>query len=144
MIEIADASINNLASSVMQTKVQPKEEETIFVLTSAQLQEIIARAVQPLQDELDTLREEIAFERARDRQRLAKLEKVEPQPLQKDRAEILRALLAANNGKMLAKDARQKMHLIKPRFSELLATMKEEIEIRPYHLRRNQKILVLK
>jgi hypothetical protein len=75
---------------------------------------------------------------------LARLEKIEPQPLQKDRGEILRALIAANGGKMLAKDARQKMHLIKPRFSELLATMKEDIEIRPYHLRKNQKVLVLK
>ena len=34
-----------------------------------------------------------------------------PQPLQKDRGEILRALLAANSGKMLATDARKKMHL---------------------------------
>jgi len=68
----------------------------------------------------------------------------QPQPLQRDRADILRALLAANGGKMLAKDARQKMHLIKPRFSELLATLKDEIEVRPYHLRKNQKILVLK
>ena len=70
--------------------------------------------------------------------------KKEPQPMQKDRGEILRALLAANGGKMLAKDARQKMHLIKPRFSELLATMKDDIEIRPYHLKKNQKVLVLK
>jgi len=64
--------------------------------------------------------------------------------MQKDRGDILRALLAANGGKMLAKDARLKMHLIKPRFSELLATMKDDIEIRPYHLKKNQKVLVLK
>jgi hypothetical protein len=81
---------------------------------------------------------------AYDRQRIARLEKVEPQPLQKDRCEILRALITANGGKMLAKDARQKMHLIKPRFSELLASMKDEIEVKPYHLRKNQKVLVLK
>ena len=36
----------------------------------------------------------LALDIAYDRQRLAKLEKVEPQPLQKDRGEILRALLA--------------------------------------------------
>ena len=69
---------------------------------------------------------------------------MDPQPLQKDRAEILLALITTNGGKMLAKDARQKMHLIKPRFSELLATMKDDIEIRPYHLKKNQKVLVLK
>ena len=68
----------------------------------------------------------------------------EPQPLQKDRGEILRALLAANGGKMLAKEARQKMHLSRPLFSMLLATMKDDIEVRPYHLRKNQRILALK
>jgi len=35
---------------------------------------------------------------AHDRCRLAALEKVEPQPLQKDRGDILRALIAANGG----------------------------------------------
>lgn len=32
----------------------------------------------------------------------------EPQPLQKDRGEILRALFVANGGKMLAKDAERR------------------------------------
>jgi hypothetical protein len=35
---------------------------------------------------------------------------------QKDRAEILLALLTAHDGKMLAKDARQQMHLRKDLF----------------------------
>jgi len=46
----------------------------------------------------------------------------DPQPMQKDRAEILRALLVANGGRMLAKDARQKMHLRKDLFSQMLRT----------------------
>jgi hypothetical protein len=141
MKEIASARINSFAP--VQADVQPVEEP-IFVLTGSQLQEIIVKATKPLQDRLDALQEEIALERAYDRQRIAKLEQSEPQPLQRDRGEILRALIAANGGKMLAKDARQKMHLIKPRFSELLATMKDDIEIRPYHLKKNQKVLVLK
>jgi len=33
------------------------------------------------------------------------MEWIEPQPMQRDRGEILRALIAANGGKMLAKDA---------------------------------------
>ncbi len=70
--------------------------------------------------------------------------KVQPGPLQKDRADILRALIAANGGKMLAKDARLKMHLSRSRFSELVSTLKNDIEIKPYHLKRNQNILVLK
>lgn len=90
--------------------------------------------------EIDRLSLDIAL----DRQRLAKLERIEPQPLQKDRSEILRALLAANGGKMLAKDARNKMHLSESRFSELLATMTDHIEVRSYYLRKNQNVLVLK
>lgn len=68
----------------------------------------------------------------------------EPQPRQKDRGEILRALLVANGGKMMLKDARQKMRLSRSRFSELLATMAEEIEVKPFHLRRSQRVLILK
>jgi len=70
--------------------------------------------------------------------------KKEPQPLQRDRGEILRALLAVNGGKMLAKDARQKMHLSESRFSELLARMDGDIEKRPYHLDRTQNIILLR
>jgi len=88
--------------------------------------------------------ETTAGERAYDRQRIAKLERVDPQPLQKDRGEILRALITANGGKMLTKEARKKMHLSKSRFSELLVTMKEEIEARPYHLNKNWKVISLK
>ena len=122
-------------------------EDPIFVLTSSQLQEIISRAVQPLQDrisELEDMNILRAREIAQDRQRIAKLEKIEPQPLQKDRGEILRALIAANSGKMLAKDARQKMHVSSSRFSELLVTLKDEIDVKPYRLNKRQNILVLK
>jgi len=39
--------------------------------------------------------------------------------MQKDRDEILRALLAANSGKMLAKEMRKRMHLTKTRHTIL-------------------------
>jgi len=68
----------------------------------------------------------------------------EPQPLQRDRGEILRALLAANGGKMLAGDARKKMHLSDSRFSELLSKMDEYIEKKPYHIDRTQNIIILR
>ena len=87
--------------------------------------------------------ETTASERAYDRQRIAKLERVDPQPLQKDRGEILRALVAANGGKMLAKEARKKMHLSRSRFSELLTTMKGELEVKPFHLKKSQNVLIL-
>lgn len=68
----------------------------------------------------------------------------EPQPLQRDRGEILRALLAVNGGKMLRSEARKKMYISESRISELLVTMSAYIEVRPYHLNKNQKVLVLK
>jgi hypothetical protein len=119
-------------------------------LNSGQLQEIIRQATAPILQELQALRarqeediERLALDIALDRQRLARLEKVEPQPLQRDRGEILIALIAANGGKMLAKDARQKMRIDKVLFSQLLAKV-EDIEIRPYKLDKRQNLLVLK
>lgn len=72
------------------------------------------------------------------------LERSEPQLLQRDSGEILRALLAANGDKMLSKDARHKMHLKPCAFSRLLANIKNDIEIRPSYLKGTQNILVLK
>jgi len=75
---------------------------------------------------------------------LREVAKRQPQPLQQDRGEILRALLAANGGKMLAKDARLKMHLSKQLFSMLLVTIGEYIEIRPLYSDNRKKLLILK
>ena len=165
MSEIAIAKINSFAPIAAQTDfpVSPSEE-AVFIFTSGQLSALITKAIEPLQDRIEDLEKIVAAQG----EHIATLEarislqedngliqlrlindlreatRKEPQPMQKDRGDILRALLAANGGKMLAKDARLKMHLIKPRFSELLATMKDDIEIRPYHLKKNQKVLVLK
>ena len=151
-MEVVDtAQINSFAPIAAQTNFVQTSEEAVFILTTGQLHEIIRQATEPLMQELQDLRtrqeadiERLALDIAHDRQRLAKLEKIELQPLQRDRGEILLALIAANGGKMLSKDARQKMHLSRSRFSELMATLKSDIEIKPYHLKRNQNILVLK
>jgi hypothetical protein len=140
-------------------------EEPIFVLTGSQLQEIISRAVQPLQDHVDALEatrfanlenKVSALEATQDlhaENQFIQLQLInnlrdtihkEPQPLQRDRGEILRALLVANGGKMLAKEARQKMRMDKPGFSKLLAVMKGDLETKPYSFKRNQKLLILK
>jgi hypothetical protein len=66
-----------------------------------------------------------------------------PQPMQKDRADILRALLVANGGKMLAKDARKKMHIRKNHFAELLRVC-DFAETKPFHLDRRQTVIILK
>jgi uncharacterized membrane protein len=168
MTKLADASINSFAPGAVQADFVPHSEQLI-TLTYGQLQDLTTQAIQkvtePLVDRISSLEATVAAQSERiialesteeqdvsrlaldiayDRQRLARLETVEPQPMQKDRAEILRALLAANGGKMLAKEARQKMHLSKQAFSNLLATMKDEIHSRPYHLDRRQVILALK
>jgi len=167
MSKLASASINNLPSIATQADFVPTSEQLI-TLTIGQLQELICQAVQkaiqPLQDEITALRTERDqdrgdFERFKATHRTFAVQTgkdidalfeanlkatARPQPLQKDRADILRALLAANNGKMLAKDARQKMHLSRSAFSQLIATMKDNIEVKPFHIRKNQNVLILK
>jgi hypothetical protein len=66
-----------------------------------------------------------------------------PQPMQKDRADVLRALLVANGGKMLAKDIKKKMHIKKNHFAELLRVC-DFAETKPFHLDRRQTVIILK
>jgi hypothetical protein len=149
MIEVATA-INTFGSSPKADFV-PTSEEPIFVLTRSQLKAIIQEATAPILQEIEDLRarQERDYERfsgdiCDHGQRLRNLEKIEPQPLQKDRADILRALLVANGGKMLAKDARQKMHLSKQLFSMLVASMGDYIDMKPLHIDNRKKVLILK
>jgi len=158
---IATESIYGFASE--QATEQP--EEPIFVLTSSQLREVIAEATKPLNLRIEALEDRII----RQDEKIAGIETTElqdykansqdirelfvaldeidqrqnPGPLQRDRGEILRLLLAANGGKMLAKEARKKMHLSPERFSNLLG-MCDFIESKPYHLDRRQMIIILK
>ena len=164
MTKLADASINSLPSAAMQADFPVSPSEPSVTVPASQLQAIL-EAIQDLKEEIAQDRQEIAALRARiaavesleeqdvtrlacdiayDRQRLAALEKVEPQPLQKDRGEILRALLVANGGKMMAKEARQKMHLSRSAFSQLIATMRDDIELKQFYLKKNQKVIALK
>jgi hypothetical protein len=61
-------------------------------------------------------------------------------PMQKDRADILRTLLVANGGKMLAKDIRKKMHIKKNHFTELLSVC-DFAETKQSHLDRGRRLL---
>lgn len=78
---------------------------------------------------------------------LAKLkDQINPKPTeaQADRATVLRALLAANGGKMLAKDARHQLGLSETVFSRLLSKMKDHIEVKEFHANRRNNVIVLK
>jgi uncharacterized membrane protein len=162
MSNVANASINTLPSAARQAGFESPSEQLI-ALTYGQLQGLIREAIQPLQDRIESLEATVA----RHEEKIAALEstqetqadnqliqlrligqlreatKKEAQPLQKDRAEILRALIAANGGKMLAKDARQKMRVPKSSFCELLKSC-DFVEKRPYHLDPRRDVLVLK
>jgi hypothetical protein len=118
-------------------------QDSLLAELMAEVRDLRAR-VDALESRLDEDAGRLALDIAYDRQRLTRLEKVEPQPMQKDRGEILRALIAANGGKMLATDARKKMHLSRSRFSRLLSTAKDDIEAKPYHLNKSWQVLVLR
>jgi hypothetical protein len=166
MSEIANASINTFGISPKADFVPPSEQ--LVTLTYGQLSDLVTqaieKAIQPLQDEVSQLRATVE----RQDEKIAALEariglqedngliqlrligqlreaaKKEAQPMQKGRGEILRALIAANGGKMLAKDARQKMRLSKELFSMLIASMKDDIEIKPLHSDKRKLVLSLK
>ena len=116
------------------------EIERLKVQVASQDRRITELAVRQDED-CERIGRDIAF----DRQRLARLEAPDdPTPSQKDRGEILKALLAAHGGKMPEKEARQKMRLSKSQFSQLLVAVKEYVELRQYYLDKRQKILMLK
>jgi chromosome segregation ATPase len=109
---------------ILETNHDNSHKETLF------LKEKIA----VLETTHDKDIERLALEAAYDRQRVAKLEQKEPQPLQKDRGDILRSLIATNGGKMLAKYARLKMHLDKATFSRLLGTLSDHVTRKVHQL----------
>ena len=156
MENVAIARINTFGSSP-KDNFESQQEQQLITLSISDYRNIFIQ-IEKLNDRIAALEshisaldahqsedmEHLARSIAEDRQRITKLEKVEPQPLQKDRAEILRALIAANGGKMLAKDARQKMHLSKELFSMLIASMGDYLEVKPLHSDKRKKVLALK
>ena len=130
MVMLPAGAILYLVSEIERLKVQVESQD---------------RRITELAVRQDEDCERIGRDIAYDRQRLARLEAPDdPTPSQKDRGEILRALLAAHGGKMPEKEARQKMRLSKSQFSQLLVAVKEYVELRQYYLDKRQKILMLK
>lgn len=156
MTEIATASLNTFGSSPKDNS-ESQQEQQLITLSISDYKSIFIQ-IEKLNDRIAALEshisaldahqsedmEHLARSIAEDRQRITKLEEPNIQPLQKDRAEILRALIAANGGKMLAKDARQKMHLSKELFSMLIASMGDYLEVKPLHSDKRKKVLALK
>ena len=97
-----------------------------------------------LERDLAEFNDSRALEIAQDRQRIAKLENGELRPEQKKKREILLALLDSRQGKMPSKEARQLMGLSKQTFTNLLAELRDEIEVRPFKTDKRKKLLIRK
>ena len=153
MENVAIARINTFGSSP-KDNFGSQQEQQLITLSISDYRNIFIQ-IEKLNDRIAALEshisaldahqsedmEHLARSIAEDRQRITKLEKVEPQPLQKDRADILRALIAANGGKMLAKDARAKLKMDKGNFSRLLDLAKADIGTK--RLSTDRRILLL-
>ena len=140
MDKVASARINNFGPS-LKAGVTP-EEESVFVLTGSQLQEIISRTIQPLQEEMTALRSRlikleslqeqdttrICLDIAYDRQRLAKLEKSEPGPTDEERIEMLQGYLrdkktAGLKPEASFTEARTYLEVSRSQFSKLVSKL---------------------
>jgi hypothetical protein len=128
-------------NTASQKLVEPEAVDTKIVVLETKIanQE---KKIAALEAEHNRDLERLALEAAYDRQRVTKLEQ-KVQPLQRDRGEILRALIVANGGKVLAKYARLKMHLDKATFSRLLNTISDHVARKVHQPDRRQKMLVL-
>jgi hypothetical protein len=140
------------------------QAEPVFVLSSSQLEDIIksaiAEATAPLLERIEALeRAQVDKISAIEQQQETLSENQfiqlqlmnnikdaitkKPRPLEKDRAEILKALITTHNGKILAKDARKKMRLSKQSFTNLLKVV-PDIERKPLHSDKRKRVLSLK
>ena len=124
-----------MAISIADIQAHPAEAMAALIETVNRLGEEIAIMKRDAKLDREDIRD--LFEA------IDSLEHTHIQPAQKDRGEILKALLKANGGKMLAKDARKVMRLSSSRFSELLARS-DFIETKPYHLNKSALVLILK
>lgn len=70
--------------------------------------------------------------------------KVKPSQTHDSRKEMLKGLLILNNGKMVSKDARHRMNLSESQFSQLLATVGDDIEVRPMNTNKRMNLLVMR
>ena len=144
MSEIVDTRINTFGIESPKDDFVPPEEP-VFILTTSQLRGII----KPLLDRITILEKDqstlsenqlIQLRLIND---LREAIKKDPQPMQKDRGEILRALIMVNGGKMLRSEVRKRMHLSEQAFTNLLATV-NDIESLPCRTNKRQRLLILR
>ena len=102
------------------------------------------KEISNLRVELEHLQEKFARDIAEDRRRITILEHCEPEPRNRDRGEVLTALIIKNGGHIPRQDARKIMRLSESQFSQLLTASKDIIVISPSRIDHRVKILSLK
>jgi hypothetical protein len=100
--------------------------------------------ISKLRAELEHLQEKFARDIAEDRRRITILEHCEPEPRNRDRGEVLTALIIKNGGHIPRQDARKIMRLSESQFSQLLTASSDFIVISPSRIDHRVKILSLK
>ena len=161
MDNVASTRIHNFGPS-LKAGVTP-EEESVFVLTGSQLQEIISRTIQPLQEEMTALRSRlikleslqeqdttrICLDIAYDRERVAKLEKSEPGPTDEERIEMLQGYLRDKKTAGLRPDAsfteaRTYLEVSRSQFSKLVGKLDpRDFVVFPHPLNYKSKMIGL-
>ncbi|MGA9100134.1 MAG: hypothetical protein WB392_14515 [Methanotrichaceae archaeon] len=109
-------------------------------------QQIIAavQEISSLRADLESTQERFARDLAEDRQRISKLEDKPLEPRNRDRGEVLAALIIKNGGAISRQEARKLMRLSESQFSQLLNVSKDFIKIGSSRLDKRIKILSLK
>lgn len=135
---MSDTSLTAEALSLSES------QETI--LLSMPALKMLLEEVGKQREEINLLKKDLKLDRADIRdlyEAIDHIEQVKISPAQKDRGEILRALLAASGGKMLAKDARKRLSMDKSSFSRLLSTMSQDITVKKFHANKRQNVIIL-
>jgi septal ring factor EnvC (AmiA/AmiB activator) len=154
MDKVDETSVNSL-SQLTGDQAEPASEKDLLQSILAELRELRDENA-TFKDKIDAQEEEIArlkeemrelssAQAAFARKTNARLDgEKEPWPKQKNQAEVLEGLLRSpkNGGKMLEKTARELMGLSKSQFSDLLKTMQDRIQVKPYHADRRKHLIV--
>ena len=98
------------------------------------------KEISNLRAELEHLQEKFARDIAEDRRRITVLEHREPEPRNRDRGEVLAALIIKNGGHIPRQDARKIMRLSESQFSQLLTASSDFIVISPSRIDHRIKI----
>jgi DNA-binding transcriptional regulator YiaG len=121
-------------------------EPSLITIPIREYQQLVTavQEISKLRAELESLQEKFARDVAEDRTRITVLEHCEPEPRNRDRGEVLAALIIRNGGHIPRQEARKIMRLSESQFSQLLNASRDFIVISASRIDRRIKILSLK